>query len=229
MTAPDGRTSQATITVVASNTLPECRDGIDNDVPVDGKVDFGGGVNNDPGCTYLDDPSEATPTQCSDGYDNDGDFKTDFPVPPGDRGCTSAADNDEYNPPECSDGINNDGDAGTDYGVGAHVPPYDLQCSSLADDSEASANAQLTLYPTAFTVRPRQTTVLNWSVVDVQANSCTLSGTNGDSWVLTGSSGTKTTAAITQATVYTLSCTDLGVQPVSQSTTVKILPTFNEF
>lgn len=38
--------------------------------------------------------------QCSDGDDNDGDGKVDFPNDPG---CTSASDNDEYNAPDlCS-------------------------------------------------------------------------------------------------------------------------------
>lgn len=204
--------------------IPACRDGIDNDG--DGKIDHGQGTNNDAGCSYPDDTTEENPAQCEDGIDNDGDGKLDYPVPPGDRGCTSSSDNDEYNPKECADGVDNDGDAKIDFGSG---PTNDPQCSSLEDDSELSANAQLTLYPTAFTVRPGQTTDLNWTVVDVQANSCSLSGTNGDSWTLTGSSGTKKTGVITQTTVYTIACTDLGALPVSQTTTVRILPTFNEF
>ncbi len=36
---------------------------------------------------------------CSDGIDNDGDGRTDYPDDPG---CTSIADNDEYNPPTTS-------------------------------------------------------------------------------------------------------------------------------
>jgi len=36
---------------------PQCNDGIDNDG--DGRVDFGAGVNNDPGCSSLEDNSEA--------------------------------------------------------------------------------------------------------------------------------------------------------------------------
>ncbi len=212
--ADDNETNPAT---------PACSDLADNDG--DTKIDYGG-ANADPGCTYAGDPTEENPAQCADGYDNDGDTKVDYPVPPGDRGCTSAADNDEYNPKECADGVDNDGDTKIDYGVG---PTFDLQCSSLEDDSEATGNAQLTLYPTTFTVRPGQTTTLTWGVVDVQANSCTLVGTNGDSWTLTGTSGTQTTAAISQQTVYTLSCSDLSALPVSQSTTIKILPRFDEF
>ena len=44
--------------------------------------------------------------QCSDGIDNDGDGRIDFPADPG---CTSASDNDEFNvSPQCSDGIDNE-------------------------------------------------------------------------------------------------------------------------
>ncbi|MBY0539111.1 MSCRAMM family adhesin SdrC [Patescibacteria group bacterium] len=201
---------------------PACSDGNDNDG--DTKIDFGFGVNNDSGCVSLADTSEANPAQCEDGIDNDGDGKLDYPVPPGDRGCTSSSDNDEYNPKECEDGIDNDGDTFEDYGIGAG---FDPQCSSLADDSESSADAQLTLVPTARSVRPGTTTVLTWSVVDVQAGSCTLSG-NGDSWTLSGASGTKTTSAINSEVTYRLSCTDLGGLPVTRSATIKILPTFEE-
>ncbi|MCX6780050.1 MAG: fibronectin type III domain-containing protein, partial [Candidatus Magasanikbacteria bacterium] len=38
-----------------------------------------------------------TKPACSDGSDNDGDGKIDYPADPG---CTSISDNDEYNPPE---------------------------------------------------------------------------------------------------------------------------------
>lgn len=201
---------------------PACSDGADNDS--DGKTDYGVGVNNDPGCVSLADTSEVNPAQCEDGIDNDGDGKLDYPVPPGDRGCTSAADNDEYNPKECQDGVDNDGDTKIDYGAALSNDP---QCSSLLDDSEASADAQLTLVPTSRSVRPGGTTTLTWSVVDVLANSCTLSG-NGDSWALSGTSGTKTTSAIDGEVTYTLACTDLGALPVSNTATIKILPRFEE-
>jgi hypothetical protein len=198
---------------------PACSDGIDNDS--DTKVDYGVGVNNDPGCVSLADTSEVNPAQCGDGIDNDGDNKVDHPNDPG---CASVADNDEFNQPECSDGVDNDGDTKIDYGGG---PTNDPQCSSAADDSESSANAQLTLVPSARSVRPGTTTVLTWGVVDVQANSCTLSG-NGDSWSLTGASGTKTSSAINTQVTYRLSCTDLGSLPVTQSVIIKILPQFEE-
>jgi hypothetical protein len=68
-------------------------------------------------------------TQCSDGVDNDGDGRTDFPDDPG---CSSAADDSEGGSggTQCSDGVDNDGDGRIDF-------PNDPGCASAADDSEA--------------------------------------------------------------------------------------------
>jgi MYXO-CTERM domain-containing protein/uncharacterized repeat protein (TIGR01451 family) len=63
---------------------------------------------------------------CSDGKDNDGDGKIDFPADPG---CTSPSDNDEAEIPQCSDGLDNDGDGLVDY-------PNDPGCSSYLDATE---------------------------------------------------------------------------------------------
>lgn len=85
---------------------PACSDGRDNDS--DGLIDF----PSDPGCSAASDTDEtnvvappappAPPTPptpsvsaCSDGIDNDGDGKSDYPADPG---CQSAGDNDESNP-----------------------------------------------------------------------------------------------------------------------------------
>ncbi|MFZ5468288.1 MAG: MYXO-CTERM sorting domain-containing protein [Myxococcota bacterium] len=68
---------------------------------------------------------------CSDGNDNDGDGKTDFPADPG---CLSANDIDETDVPQCSDGADNDGDTQVDY-------PNDPGCSSFVDNSEVGAAA----------------------------------------------------------------------------------------
>ncbi len=73
-------------------------------------------------------PGDPTPA-CSDGLDNDGDGKVDFPNDPG---CFNEDDPDEINPeelPECSDDIDNDGDEFTDY-------PDDPECESAADPRE---------------------------------------------------------------------------------------------
>ena len=76
------------------------------------------------------------PPQCSDGTDNDGDGKTDFPADPG---CDSSTDNDEVDlagPPQCSDGTDNDGDGKADH-------PADPGCDSPADDEETDSPRDL--------------------------------------------------------------------------------------
>jgi len=69
------------------------------------------------------------PALCSDGIDNDGDGKIDFPNDPG---CSDPADNDEANPatlPACSNSTDDDSDGQTDW-------PNDFGCSSAAGTSE---------------------------------------------------------------------------------------------
>jgi hypothetical protein len=74
------------------------------------------------------------PPMCSDGVDDDGDGKLDFPDDPG---CTGPDDNDETddcpsgpNCPACANGIDDDGDGFTDY-------PADPGCSSAATNTES--------------------------------------------------------------------------------------------
>jgi large repetitive protein len=69
------------------------------------------------------------PATCSDGLDNDGDNKIDFPFDPG---CADAADDSEPDPttlPVCSDGNDNDTDQLTDY-------PADFGCAGAGGASE---------------------------------------------------------------------------------------------
>ena len=72
------------------------------------------------------------PHVCSDGVDDDGDGKADFPFDPG---CTSMDDDDESDPcpgagcPACSDNVDNDGDTKKDY-------PADFGCASAAGTTE---------------------------------------------------------------------------------------------
>jgi hypothetical protein len=73
--------------------------------------------------------------QCSDGVDNDGDGRIDFPADPG---CSSPNDDSEADgggTPECRDGVDNDGDGRIDF-------PNDPGCSSRNDDSEAGGGAR---------------------------------------------------------------------------------------
>ena len=72
---------------------------------------------------------------CSNGLDDDGDGKVDYPADPG---CSSSTDNDEYNAPPpppsyaCSNGLDDDADGKVDY-------PADPGCSSSTDTNEYNA------------------------------------------------------------------------------------------
>ena len=86
-----------------------------------------GGNDNNPG----------NAPQCSDGIDNDGDGKIDFPDEPG---CTSLADDSETDNcpngagcPQCSDGVDNDGDGDTDFGQDLSVPGGKINFYESAD------------------------------------------------------------------------------------------------
>ncbi|MEO8700209.1 MAG: hypothetical protein ABI867_09200 [Kofleriaceae bacterium] len=81
---------------------------------------------------------------CSDGLDDDGDGKIDFPDDPG---CSDPADSSETDDcpsgplcPACSDGVDNDLDGQTDF-------PADLACSSASSDNEACAGEQDSIDP----------------------------------------------------------------------------------
>ena len=126
-----------------------CNNGQDDDG--DGLRDYGG----DPGCASTSDndeynyvpppppPEEPPPpppppppgyAQCSDGQDNDGDGKWDYPADPG---CTDNSDNDEYNAPPpsvyaCSDGADNDADAKVDMADPGCTGPTDNDEWNLA-------------------------------------------------------------------------------------------------
>lgn len=70
---------------------------------------------------------------CSDGIDNDGDGKVDYPDDPA---CCSFLDDSEskdggacVKPPKCADGLDNDGDGLIDF-------PFDPGCASPLDDDE---------------------------------------------------------------------------------------------
>jgi hypothetical protein len=79
--------------------------------------------------------------ECSDGIDNDGDGRVDFPE---DLGCTSASDVSEQAPVspgymECDDGIDNDGDGLVDMAdPGCPFPeasPENPQCNDGIDNN----------------------------------------------------------------------------------------------
>lgn len=155
---------------------------------------------------------------CRDGIDNDGNGLIDYPADPG---CSSADDANESTPAQCADGIDNDNDGLIDLA--------DSDCDSSADNSEASSGqAALTLTASASIVQPEQTVTLTWSAQNIEADSCTLSGDNGDSWTLSGTGGTKVSNQLLNETTFTLNCTDGNGDPVSISATVLVAPSFDE-
>lgn len=81
--------------------VPDCGDGVDNDL--DGLVD----APADGGCRSASDLSETA--DCEDGLDGDGDGLIDYPADPG---CYSPTWNLED--PACSNGLDDDGDTFVD-------------------------------------------------------------------------------------------------------------------
>lgn len=171
--------------------------------------------------------TDAPTPQCSDGIDNDGDGLIDED----DFGCSGVGggggpgydpnDNSESPNPQCSDGIDNNGNGLIDY-------PNDLTCSSLLDNNEeALPPAALSLSAPSLT-QPDTAVTLTWSATNAKAGSCSLFGTNGDSWTLSGTSGSQTSSTLASETIFTLSCTDLNGDPVSTAVTVTLVPSFEE-
>ena len=77
-------------------------------------------------------------------------------------------------------------------------------------------------------VKSGASTKVSWNVSNAQ--SCTVTGTNGDSWTgLSSPSGGETSSPIKGQTTYTLSCIGYSPNPnLSQSETVGITPLFQE-
>ena len=77
-------------------------------------------------------------------------------------------------------------------------------------------------------VQPGGTVQVYWNVANAQ--SCTVTGTNGDSWSgLASPTNGKTSNPITAQTTYTLSCTAYGTNPnVSETQVVNITPVYRE-
>lgn len=76
-------------------------------------------------------------------------------------------------------------------------------------------------------IRPGATVVVHWQTDD--AATCTVTGSNGDSW--TGTSGTETSSALTDKTTFTLSCDGLDSDSATDFTdveTVIIVPFWKE-
>jgi len=154
--------------------------------------------------------------QCADGVDNDGNGVIDYPA---DSGCSSTSDNSEYTVPQCQDGIDNNGNG--------LIDTADAACTSSSDQTEeVLPDAVLSLTLSSSLARTGESTILTWGALN--ASSCSLVGTNGDSWALSGTAGTKTSSALQSETTFTLACVDVNDQSVSKNVTVKVTPSFQE-
>jgi hypothetical protein len=138
-----------------NQALRACSNGLDDDAPPDGKRDYSTviGFPIDPGCNWAAENSEAD-SECSDGIDNDGDGRFDYPNDPG---CILVGSvlginrNDETDFPQCNDGRDNDGDGtvdekdpecrGSSTGTSEAPPP---QCADGIDnDGDGKADFPL--------------------------------------------------------------------------------------
>lgn len=129
---------------------------------------------------------------------------------------------------ECDDGIDNNGNGFVDLA--------DAACSGASDPTEEvlpSALLTLTAVPSGSLavegVVPEGTSAtLDWAVTDVVEGSCAITGTNGDSWALSGFAGTLITSPISAFTAFTLTCEDLNTSPVSLTVSVRVTPSYEE-
>lgn len=96
----------------------------------------------------------------------------------------------------------------------------------ISPNPSGSYTGQLQLIPSL--VSPNESTQVHWNVSNAQY--CTVTGTNGDSWTgLSSPTGGETSKPITTQTTYTLSCTAYGNNPpVKESETVNITPAYRE-
>ena len=110
--------------------------------------------------------------------------------------------------------------------TGATIQTCYFGCVSGACYVVPAPSAALKAIPSL--VHSGDTTIVSWSALNVA--SCTLSGTNGNSWTGISSPG-KTSSPIIGQTIYTLHCIgNPGAQPpsVDKSVTVNLIPSFNE-
>ena len=107
--------------------------------------------------------------------------------------------------------------------ISACVDPY--ICQGAACTIPAPQVVSWTVTP--LLVKQNATTNVSWEVK--YASSCTVTGTNGDSWMKL--SGTKISGPIPAQTIYTLTCKPLAgsnASTVVKTATVNIIPTFQE-
>jgi len=91
--------------------------------------------------------------------------------------------------------------------------------AACAPDSTLSISANPVLVPA------NGSSVITWTSNEM--DSCSVSGTNGDSW--NGLTGSQTTSVLSDEETYTLSCINVVDQSFEASVTIRLVPKWNEF
>ena len=104
-----------------------------------------------------------------------------------------------------------------------------VQCSgscsaSAPPDTVCAPDPTTTLKATPGLVQKGSGTTVVWTSTD--SASCTVTGTNGDSW--SGTSGSRTSSAIDNRVTYSISCTGLNTHTTGKSIIVDLVPIFQE-
>ena len=162
------------------------------------------------------------PGSCPIGYVQQGNTCVFSACPSGYvlQGNTCVLSNLCSTPPRCS------GNDLVNSCTGATIQSCAFGCASGACSAPPALSATLNAAPSLLHVG--NTTTVSWSATN--ANSCSVHGTNGDSWNGTSSSG-QTSSPIQGQTIYTLHC--IGVAnsnppTIDKQATVNIIPVFNE-
>jgi len=118
--------------------------------------------------------------------------------------------------------------------AGACTVPPPTSFTGFTDSDGGSQSGHLAVKPSL--IRAGGTTQVYWNISNI--STCTVSGTNGDSWsgsaagcsggtCFSGASGKASRGMLTQTT-FTLSCTGLDSSSVQESQTVNVVPVFQE-
>jgi hypothetical protein len=132
-------------------------------------------------------------------------------------------------PTQCADGVDNNNNELIDL-----ADTY--ACTNAQDQTEdtlASGSLTVSLVVSGgisgkSIVRVNTAASLTWTGTNVVSGSCTMTGTNGDSFTLSGTSGTQVSSLLQNETTFTLLCTDQNQEVVKAVTTVKVSPYFIE-
>lgn len=142
----------------------------------------------------------------------------------------------QIQPPQCSDGNeNSDGDGLIDQAdPGCHSDSDPSNGSSYNvndnDESDLSSPASVDLSSVPGLIEAGDSSNLEWTTSNVNPATCEIeSNVSGiGPWSVQASGGTQNTGALSQTTVFTLTCLDVDNEPVTDSEVVRINPTLRE-